>query len=307
MKSINDIATIIGIPENQLKIRAEYSYKYYKTTYLPKRNGDFQTLNIPTAQLKGIQRWILHEMLYKIDVSDFANGFIPGRGIKRNAMFHAKSHFFLCIDIKNFFSSIKQKTVEEKIQAHFSQDICQFISKICCYKGFLPQGAPTSPYLSNIVFCEIDNHIDNFCQMDSIYYSRYADDLTFSCDNYKNLINVKEKVESILSENNYVLNEQKTRFLSSKNRISITGLNLNKGKPQVGKNLKRKLRTLLHHYYIKKDKSNEFLINGYLSYIKSIEPEYYSKNLRNYIDKLKKESVKLLLAKQNYKSFNKDF
>lgn len=293
MKTFDIFAKEIGFNKSVLDNFVTFSHKYYNTFYLKTRKkGKKREIDCPSKELKSIQRWLMANYLNEIPVSKHVNGFVKGRGIKRNAQYHLNKEFILCIDIQDFFPSISQGQVYNSLQKHFdNKELCLKIAKLCTYKRKLPQGAPTSPVLSNIVFREIDEEITKFCNSMLIAYSRYADDLVFSSMTKDSLVEAYSFVNDILRKNSFAINKKKTKYLSGKGRMSVTGINLNEGRLTVKKSLKRNLRSSLYNFIVKKDSSvNINSALGYLSFIKDIEPEYYEKT-KSYIEKLKKKAV----------------
>jgi len=294
MKTFDVFAKEIGFNQNVLDNFVTYSDKYYNTYYIKKKKkGKKREIDCPSKELKSIQRWLLANYLNEIPVSKHANGFVKGRGIKRNAQYHLHKQFILCIDIADFFPSISQGQVFNALKKHFdNKELCFKIAKLCTYKRKLPQGAPTSPALSNIVFREIDEEIAKFCNSMLITYSRYADDLVFSSVTKDSLTETYSFVNNILIKNSFSIKKEKTKYLSGRGRMSVTGINLNEGRLTVKKSLKRHLRSSLYNFIVKNDSSvNINSVLGYLSFIKDIEPQYYAKT-KLYIEKLKEKRNK---------------
>lgn len=289
MKTFDAFAKEIGFNKQVLDNYITYADNYYNTFYVSKRKkGKKRQIDCPSKELKSIQRWVLYNYFNNIPISNRANGFVKGRGIKRNAQFHLKKTFILAIDIKDFFPSISQKQIYNAISKHFEDnDLSLKLSKLCTYKRRLPQGAPTSPVLSNIVFKEIDDKIASACNSKLVVYSRYADDLVFSCETKNTLVEIYSIVNNILTKHSFNINKSKTKYLSGKGRMAITGININEGRLTVKKEIKRNLRSNLYNLIVKKDTSiNINSVFGYLSFIKDIEPDYYFK-MKDYIKLLK--------------------
>ena len=289
MKTFESFAKEIGFNLQMLDNYITFADRFYNTFYISKKKKTKKRqIASPSKELKAIQRWILSNYFNDIPISNRANGFVKRRGIKRNAQFHLKKSYILTIDIKDFFPSISQEKVYNAIKKHIdNNELCLKLAKLCTYKKKLPQGAPTSPILSNIVFKDIDDKIERFCNARLVVYSRYADDLTFSCDTKSALVEVYAFVNKQLYENSFTINKSKTRYLSGKGKLCITGLNLNSGKLTVGKKMKRNLRSNLYNIIVKKDSTiNSNSVLGYLSFIKDIEPNYHKKTLL-YIENLK--------------------
>lgn len=287
MKDLDKLILEVGLSRSVIENYITFADKHYNTYYLPKKSGGKRAIDCPGANLKAIQRWILKNHLNKLEVNKRASGFVEKRGIKRNAMFHLNKRYILTIDIKNFFPSISQKQVFKTLEEQLSdKEFAIKIAKICTFKRRLPQGAPTSPALSNLVFKKIDDEIMKYCNSELITYSRYADDITFSSDNKHSLQLAYKFVNDILYKNGFNINTKKTRYLSGKGNISVTGVNINKGVPKVKSKLKRQIRAELHHYIIKDKKINLRRLAGYISFVSSIEDDYREK-IKKYIENLK--------------------
>tara|TARA_R110002072_G_scaffold301914_2_gene482838 strand:+ start:1046 stop:1921 length:876 start_codon:yes stop_codon:yes gene_type:complete len=287
MKDLDKLILEVGLSRSVIENYITFADKHYNTYYLPKKSGGKRAIDCPGTNLKAIQRWILKNYLNKLEVNKRASGFVEKRGIKRNAMFHLNKRYILTIDIKNFFPSISQRQVFQTLEKQLSdRDFALKIAKICTFKRRLPQGAPTSPALSNLVFKEIDDEIMKYCNSELITYSRYADDMTFSSDNKHSLQLAYKFVNDLLYKSGFNINTKKTRYLSGKGNMSVTGVNINKGIPKVKSQLKKQIRAELHHYIIKEEKVNLRRLAGYISFVSSIEDDYNEK-IKKYIENLK--------------------
>jgi hypothetical protein len=191
--------------------------------------------------------------------------------------------------MENFFPSIKRSHIFRVFQRKFQDnELCTGLTRLTTYKNSLPQGAPISPFLSNLVFLNIDNRIFQMYQKRDISYSRYADDLTFGSNNKKDLLAIYPIILEILKNQGFSINKNKTKFMSAKNRMNITGLNVNTGDDvKIPRSIKRQLRAELHSLLVKKEDISKNRLAGYLSYIKDIEPNYHKK-MEKYIKSLKK-------------------
>lgn len=292
MKTFDLFAKEIGFNKQILDNLVTFADRHYNSFYIAKKKkSKKRQITSPSKELKAVQRWLLVNYFSEIPVSNRANGFVKGRGIKRNAQFHLDKRFILSIDIKDFFPSISQKMVYNALKNFlYDKDLILKISKICTYKRYLPQGAPTSPALSNIVFKDLDDSLTNFCNAKLVVYSRYADDMVFSSNTKNSLIEVYSYVNELLIANGFRINKAKTKYFSGKGRMVVTGININEGKLTISQSLKRSLRSQLYHSIVKKDETiNQNSISGYLSFIKDIEPLYY-KHMKEYINKLKSKA-----------------
>lgn len=216
---------------------------------IKKKNGGERQLCSPYSDLKAVQYAILKGILEKIPVSKYATAYKRKTGIESNALPHIGKKYILKMDITDFFGSI---TFDQVYSAafntrYFPKHIGVILTNFCCYNETLPQGAPTSPALSNIVMKNFDDNLGRWCEKHSISYTRYCDDITFSSD--KPMYNLYEKTVKMLDEMCFEVNEKKTHFVTSANRQCVTGLTVNQ-KLAVSKDYKRKLRQEI--YYILK-------------------------------------------------------
>jgi len=266
--------------------------KYYRVTSKKKKTGKLRRIESPGKVLKGIQRWLLNVRISQDKVPSNIFGFIPHRNIKDNALMHINNRFLLNMDIEDFFPSIGSKKIQKAFQKlGYSKEKSEIYTKLCTYNEHLPQGAPTSPSISNLIFIDIDINILKITTAAAITYSRYADDLSFSSNNFEDLKLLEKKIIKLLNKNNFSINRNKTKYLTRKNKFTVTGLILNSGKPTIGRDKKRLLRSMIHHYISKKNVSLESKILGHLSFIKDIEPDYFKKYIK-YIEKINKKYSK---------------
>lgn len=240
----------------------------YETFTISKKNGESRTINAPNEQLKNLQlrlKGILDE-LYKPHIA--ASAFVKGRGIVFNAKKHTKKSVVFNVDLKDFFGSINFGRVRGLLIAkpyELREDTATLIANICCLNNTLPQGAPTSPTISNMIARKLDRELSRLAKEDRAYYSRYADDITFSFrSEEKNNIYVVDNgapfpsadLEKIINGNGFSVNSSKTRINLSNERQSVTGLTVNK-KVNIDRRYIRTTRAILHSVAVDRDSANE--------------------------------------------------
>lgn len=291
---LDEISFTLGINKEHLLHLFTIPEKFYFTYSKKKANGTRRIINAPSPEIKAIQAYILRTYLENISISQYAHGFKIGKGIRSNAQMHMTKKYILSIDIKEFFPSISSFMIKGVFKSlpGIDGESAELLTKICTFEEKLPQGGVTSPYLSNIIFKEIDETIARSCNIEGIVYTRYADDLTFSHDDIDKLILIFKKVEPIINTAGFVLNPKKTRILSGKNRKAVTGVILNeKGRMTVGRKRKRLLRSIMHHYIVKKDsKVNLKFVIGNLAFINDIEGDY-SRKFFEYCKAIKNKNI----------------
>lgn len=221
---------------------------FYLSRKLKSKKNKIRELYIPNEKLKKIQTWILYRILYKVEVQECVKGFKVGSSIVDNALPHINKKYVLNLDFKNFFDNIKEKQLNSFfLSIGYNRVIADSLSKLCSYNGFLPQGSPSSPYLSNLVCRDLDANIMEYVESKNITYTRYADDLTFSSN--ENPENLLSRLEEIIVNENFKINEKKTRIQCRNQRQLVTGLVVNK-KVNVPREYIRELRSEI--YYCKR-------------------------------------------------------
>lgn len=221
---IDCFCDLLQISSRQVRFFLSHKEEAYKTFEVLKKSGGLREINAPKKEMKFIQRWILDKILYKLKISDYAHGFIPEKTMYTNAKVHVNKDFVLGIDLKDFFPSIKYKSVERIFKsAGYTSRFAKDFANLCTYHNKLPQGAPTSPMLANLVSLSLDKKISKYCITKNLEYSRYADDITISgsskmCMHEKNIIR-------IIEQSGFEVNYEKVRILSKGSRQKVTGFN----------------------------------------------------------------------------------
>lgn len=243
------LSLLVGYNEEYLYKVTNSQKSFYRTFKIQKRSGGVRKISEPLPSLKEIQRWILDEILSKCRVSAYAKAYRPNKSVKDNAIFHLNQSIILTLDIRDFFSSLKWKSVFKLFcDIGYSIPVSMMLSKICCLNDSLPQGAPTSPTISNILMNNVDKRISAFTKSKNIHYTRYADDMTFSGDFIPGM--VIKFVSNVLKDHNLDINKKKIRVRKKNQRQEVTGIIVNNEEMRVIKEKRKKIRQSL--YYIQK-------------------------------------------------------
>ncbi len=210
--------------------------------------------------------------MYEIPISPYAKAYVKGKKLKENARFHKKRKVVITYDVQNFFHSIKKEVVEKLfLELGYSELLANLLSKLLTLRGGLPQGAPTSPYLSNIIMSGFDKAIGEYCKKNNLFYTRYADDLSFSSNIDIEEDHLYDFVNTEMSKLKLTLNKQKTHVMKSSQRQIVTGIIVNE-KIQVPREFKKEIRKDV--YFIKK-----FGFESHLEKIKCKNAKKYIKGL----------------------------
>ncbi|MEH7668299.1 retron St85 family RNA-directed DNA polymerase [Bacillus sp. JJ689] len=306
IKDFESLSNSVGISKTMLYLLSKKTDMFYNSFDICKKNGTKREINSPTYSLKLVQRWILAEILEKIKVSNESMAFRKGigNGCRKNAEHHRYSLYLLQLDIKDFFTSINRERVFYLFKSlGYNSLVSNILANLCTYKGYLPQGGVCSPYISNLICYKLDKRLKGLCSTRDVLYTRYADDLTFSCDNKVILRKVKNVIEDIVIDEGFAINPSKTRLLSPSSHKKVTGITVNDNKIKASKQMKKTVRAMIHYALVNRDYSEENVIRGYVSYIDSIEEGYIDK-IKNYINKLTEKDYKS--SSEIVESFNKN-
>lgn len=251
--NISDISEQSGL--SSLFIRKVISTKnrniFYRNFEIKKAKSGTRKISSPLPNLKMLQNWIVNEILKSLpDVSPYAKAYRPNLSIKDNVKFHRNQKYVLKIDINNFFNNITNKQVFLLFRSiGYNTKISSSLANIVTIESVgLPQGAPTSPFISNLILISFDNWMGSLATKNHLRYTRYADDITLS--GQFNLVTEKQILSMVSNKLllfNLTINKEKVRFIKYNSRQVITGLTVNK---IVNVNIKyrRKLRLELHHF-----------------------------------------------------------
>jgi len=243
------LSLLLGVSCEQLNRIVFGEAAYYRHATIPKKNGGERELDIPTITLKHIQRWILDNILDRIPTSSCSFGFKKHNSILDNASKHLGKSCVINMDIQDFFPSITFTQVFNVFSYYgYTKEVSFTLAKLCTYDGYLPQGSPASPYLSNVVCKKLDSRLLSLAETFHADYSRYADDLSFSGG--RGIEKMIPVISSILEDEGFLVNQKKTRISYSHQKQEVTGLIVNGQSARVCRAYKREVKKDL--YYCKK-------------------------------------------------------
>lgn len=226
---IKHFSLLVGVKDDYIKRAITYTQKYYWYFEIAKLDGGKRPISEPLPTLKNIQLWILNNILEKQPVHPFAKAYVPLKKLKENAKYHTRQKIVIALDVHNFFPSIElEQIVQIFFKIGYAKKISFLLAKLCCLNNCLPQGAPTSPYISNLYMYYFDEKVMNYCREKGIIYTRYADDLTFSSKENIDIHYLIEFVKDELRQKNLSLNTRKTRIMHEYDSQIVTGVLVNK-------------------------------------------------------------------------------
>lgn len=239
-------------------------HRYRQFKIRKKKPGEFRTISAPRNTSFMVMLRYVNEILKAIYTpSDYAFGFTEGRSVVDNAVRHKGMNYVFNTDIKDFFPSIDQARVWKRLQMspfNFPDAIARLLAGLCSmrtdtivnaekgyYRCVLPQGAPTSPIITNMICDNLDRRLAGLAKRFGLNYSRYADDITFSSMHnvYQEGGEFRQELKRIIEGQNFKMNEAKTRLQKRNVRQEVTGITVNE-KLNVTQKYVRDIRNLLY-------------------------------------------------------------
>lgn len=247
-------------------------HNHYVTYGIKKKSGGIRIISAPKPRLKKAQKAILENILYKLQPSEYAHGFVKNKSIVTNAQPHVGASVVVNMDLKDFFPTLDYPRIfgfYRKIG--FSAQLATILSLICTIpvnetikvhgeiwylnnedKRLLPQGASTSPMLTNLICRRMDYRLAGIAKKLGFTYTRYADDMTFSggVATRANINKLKWQVRSVIRDEDFELNLKKTHVMVPGHRKEVTGIVVNE-KLNISRKKLKAFRALL--FQIEKD------------------------------------------------------
>lgn len=307
IKDARHLAEILGVSVERLRWLAYHrevdTGTHYRTWTVPKRSGGQRLISAPKPELKRIQRWIARTITEHLPVHGAAHGFLTGRSTVTNAGAHRGARMVVKFDIKDFYPTISWRRVRGIFRkAGYNEQVATVLALLCTEapreeidirgkthyvaigERSLPQGAPTSPSLTNTLSRRLDTRLDALAHQLGYKYTRYADDLTFSWhrgDSKSARVGVLMRaVHNIVASEGFTVHAKKTRVLRFGRRQKITGLVVNSAPPdapaaRVPRKTVRELRAAIHNREQGKPGRGETLaqLRGMAAYIYMTDPE----------------------------------
>jgi RNA-directed DNA polymerase len=288
--SLNKLAFRIGVAREVLEAVAKVKAGHYEpfTITETKRDGRVKKRRIdnPDKAIRNIQRRINKKLLEEAckALPAYTTGSIPHRSTYDNAQPHTGQDAMLLVDISDCFPSIRSSAVYDAYKNTLccSPPVAKVLTKLTTYGDRLPQGAPTSPSLCNLVLAPLVAELNRLASSHSLAFTQYVDDLTFSGD-YNTLRSVQNEIVETVQNAGFKVSRQKLKLVKSSKRMEVTGLVVNQ-KVAVGRRyLRRVQRDIISR------KLSEPSVAGKISYVKSISKSHAKKltrrlNNRNKID-----------------------
>jgi RNA-directed DNA polymerase len=267
------LAQAMGITPPELKFlcfhREVARTTHYRRFALPKKTGGQRIISAPMPRLKRAQYWVLDQLLSQVPCHSAAHGFIKNRSIVTNAAPHCDKAVVINLDLQNFFPSIAYPRIKgvfqhlgyhsavatvlallcsENVADELTVDGQRFFVGSKARERRLPQGAPTSPMITNILCQTLDRRLHGAAQKLGFTYTRYADDLTFSAapESAHHSAKLRRQVHHIVKTEGFTPHPTKEHIMRSGCRREVTGVVVNNTEPTVSRQKRRQLRAALH-------------------------------------------------------------
>ena len=265
VETAQDAARFLGVSLGKLTYalyRAPDEQRY-RAFEIPKRTGGMRQIHAPIGVIRELQEKLAPLLQLQYVAHPGAHGFIKERSILTNAAEHVGQRFVLNIDLEDFFPSVNFGRVRGIFMAapfKLGPAAAALFAQLCTHRNGLPQGAPTSPPLSNFASVQLDRALSRLARENGVRYSRYADDITFSCNHTVfpaaiavsaqgegGVLGVRagEALERATIASGFAINHKKVRLQKRDQRQSVTGLNVN-SKANVSRRRIRRIRAMLH-------------------------------------------------------------
>lgn len=265
LQTSNDVAAYLQVGHHRL-LRCLYKdpdstrYRHFE---IPKRTGGMRQIHAPTGLIRELQDKLLPDLKGLYRVHPNAHGFVDKRSVGTNAADHTGKRWVLNVDLEGFFPAINFGRVRGlflKPPFEMGPAAAAICAQIVTYRNGLPQGAPTSPVLSNFIAATLDRRLLRLARQNRLVYSRYADDITFSTNKaqFPPSVAVREVVEGAgfkvsagdalelaVRQSGFEINEKKVRLQGHHFHQSVTGLCVNE-RVNVDRKRIRRLRAMLH-------------------------------------------------------------
>lgn len=265
-----DLAQAMGIGLGELRFLAWHrdvaSVSHYQRFTIAKKSGGERHISAPMPRMKRAQYWVLDNILAKMPVHEAVHGFLPGRSILTNAAPHVGQDVVINLDLKDFFPSIGMRRVRGVFrQLGYSSQVASLLALVCTEaptdevqldgrryfvargERVLPQGAPTSPMLTNLLCRRLDARLAASAAKLGFRYTRYADDLTFSADpeHSRDTGKLLWRVKQIVSSEGLTVHPDKQQVMRKHQQQHVTGIVVN-NKLSIDRDTLRRFRAVLH-------------------------------------------------------------
>ncbi len=306
VSNIRELAQLLEVSVGELRFlsfhRKVSQTTHYRRFLMPKKSGGHRLISAPMPRLKKLQHLILEKILHEVPVHEAAHGFAPARSIVTNASQHVGKEVVVNMDMQNFFPTVTYRRVKGVFRKlGYPENVATVLSLICTEpevdeiemdgerywlhksERHLPQGAPTSPALTNILCYRLDKRMVGAAKSLGFDYSRYADDVTFSAGEEAGdcVRKMLWRARSIVEAEGFIVHPDKTRIMRRGSRQEVTGLVVNDRVSVPRQDLKA-FRALLHQIEESGPEGKSWrgskkhllsVIRGFACFVRMVDPD----------------------------------
>lgn len=284
IRDLSEFSRHLGLDYAVVKGLVDAGKSAYRVYEIPKRNGKSRQIEAPNFKLKAVQCWILRNILDLFKPHQCATAFRPSISILENANRHRQNRYAFIVDIKDFFPSIGMNRVKKVFRMMgYSEDVVDFLARICCFGGRLSQGGVCSPSIANLACTAMDARLSGFSSKHAFVLTRYADDIVISSNNPGLLRSKTSMFCKIICGEGFELNRKKITFVGPDSRFEITGLVKDCSNPRfgIGRERYREIRSLMHRLVKERLLQGQYTrkvqVDGLLVYVKSVDQLAFNK------------------------------
>ncbi len=241
-----ELSAALGVAPQRVYVLASRAPHRYVDIQIPKKRDGFRVISIPIAELKGVQRLVVRRLWPRLPISQIAHGYAQGRSIVTSAKKHLGPTSVLRLDLSDFFPSITDRRVFGYFRKRgASKSVSSILARLCTHRGLLPQGAPTSPGLTNAICYALDEELLRLARSWSLAVTRYSDDIVFSGRQF-NWKRFELLAEGVVTRHGFRLNRTKTRYMSPDQSQRVLGLLVDSSRLRMTREMRRTLRAAFH-------------------------------------------------------------
>ncbi|TDM06120.1 MAG: hypothetical protein C4K60_15845 [Ideonella sp. MAG2] len=264
------LAAMLGVSEGLVWSMLHRQHRHYRHFSIPKGRGS-RDITAPRVALKVIQKWLAVRLQAKYYRPGHVFGFVPGLSHIDAARQHLGARWVCSFDIENFFPTTPEGLVAARlVDLGFPESGAGIVARLACFSGVLAQGAPTSPVLSNIALCDIDQRLSLLAERYSLRLTRYADDIVFS-----GLEAVPDQlareVYELFAASSWRLSEAKTERVEIPSRLKVHGLLVHGEEVRLTKAYRNRIRA--YRYLMERNGIQQAdlpKVKGHLSFAESV-------------------------------------
>lgn len=226
ISTIDEVARLLVVSAGEIRYVVSRLGSHYRPRKRLKKDGSVRVLNVPNEKLMLLQRKINAHILSNVPLLSCVYGGVRARSILDCAQPHVSQKIVLTMDIADFFGTVNPRMVREAFgRIHFQQDAAALLTRLTTFDGQLPQGAPTSTPLANLVLLKLDRRLMRIAEIHDLKYTRWVDDLSFSGGH--RLLKLRSLLKRVVEDEGFAVSEAKTKTMFQHEHQQVLNLTVN--------------------------------------------------------------------------------